>query len=254
MHFIPTMPDSRRSKQAKDYLALALDNVASLDDIRKLIGATRGHIGIFKVGLEQFTRFGLDSLKPAKESGAKIFLDLKLHDIPNTVAKAVGSVSSLGVDYLTIHTQGGMDMMKAAAKAAADARAQGLKAPKVIGVTVLTSISAEALRDELGVGAPLIDHVRRCASMAVAAGLDGIVCSAADLPRLRGELPNGFEVITPGIRFEGGAAHDQKRVATPEEAIRSGATVLVVGRAVTAAKNPGEAAREMAKMIEGAIN
>jgi orotidine-5'-phosphate decarboxylase len=236
-------------KAPQDYLALALDNVNSLDQLTALVNQTRDSIGIFKIGLEQFTRFGLPVIETIKKTNRKIFLDLKFHDIPNTVAKAVSSACELGVDYLTIHTQGGTEMMKAAAKAANDARQKGLHAPKLIGVTVLTSISVETLHSELGVSASLIDHVKHCAQMAAASGLNGIVCSAADLPYLKSQLAQDFEVITPGIRFEGGEAHDQKRVATPKEAIANGSTILVVGRIITQAANPAEAAKQVIDSI-----
>jgi orotidine-5'-phosphate decarboxylase len=237
-------------KPAQDYLALALDNINSLDTLTDLVNQTKEHIGVFKIGLEQFTRFGPAVVESVKKSNRKIFLDLKFHDIPNTVAKAVLSVCELGVDYLTIHTQGGTEMMKAAAKAAKDAQQKGLHPPKIIGVTILTSISVEILHSELGVSASLIDQVKHCAKMAAESGLDGIVCSAVDLPYLKSQLPEPFEVITPGIRFEGGAAHDQKRVATPIEAIINGSTILVVGRIITEAKNPSAAAAEVIRSIQ----
>ena len=232
-----------------DYLALALDNVASLSALSSLVKAVAPSIGVFKVGLEQFTRFGPPVLEVIREADRKIFLDLKFHDIPNTVKKAVESACELGVDFLTIHTQGGVAMMRAAKEAADGARERGRHAPKVIGVTLLTSIGEDCLRDELLVGVSPADYVRHLAAQAVVAGLDGVVCSAADLPAVKPSLPLAFEIITPGIRPAGTAAHDQKRIATPEEAIKNGATLLVLGRAVTEAQDPLKAAEEILRGI-----
>jgi len=227
---------------SRDRLALALDNVSSLSALTHLIKATAPSIGVFKIGLELFTRFGPPVCDVVREAERKIFLDLKLHDIPNTVGKAVLSACDLKVDYLTIHTQGGISMMRAAAEAADSRRKKGGVLPKIIGVTLLTSIDADCLRTELLATAPPAEYARHLASLAVRAGLDGIVCSAADLPSVKPLLPRGFEIVTPGIRPAGSAVNDQKRIATPEEAIKNGATLLVVGRAVTEAGDPAAAA------------
>jgi orotidine-5'-phosphate decarboxylase len=224
-------------KHSIDQLALALDNFSSLEAIKKLIHQTAPSIGVFKIGLEQFTHFGPPVLDVVRSASRKIFLDLKFHDIPNTVAKAVVSAGALGVDYLTIHTQGGLEMM-AAAKSAAQTCA---RPPKIIGVTLLTSIGEESLRKELTVTLDTVSYVRHLAGLACDARLDGIVCSAADLPQVKLHLPESFEIITPGIRPVGAATHDQKRIATPAEAIGNGATLLVLGRAITEAENPAHA-------------
>jgi orotidine-5'-phosphate decarboxylase len=181
------------------------------------------------------------------------FLDLKFHDIPNTVAQAVLSACELKVDLLTIHTQGGSEMMKAAAQAAMKARESGRHAPKIIGVTVLTSIDQKTLHDELHVSVSLTDHIKLLIENAACAGLDGIVCSAADLSAVRSSIPDGFTVVTPGIRPAGTGVQDQKRIATPQDAIRNGATLLVVGRPVTAAADPSDAARQLCLSIEQAL-
>lgn len=222
-----------------DRLALALDNVSSLDDIHNLVDQTAPSIGVFKIGLEQFTRFGPPVLDVVRMAGRKIFLDLKFHDIPNTVAQAVEAAGALGVDFITIHTQGGVEMMRAARAAAQKCP----RPPRILGVTLLTSIGEESLRNELTVTQDASSYVRHLAGLARDAGLDGIVCSAADLPAVKPHLPASFEIITPGIRPAGTAAHDQKRIATPAEAIKNGATLLVLGRAITGAVNPGDAAR-----------
>jgi orotidine-5'-phosphate decarboxylase len=231
-------------------LALALDNVSSLDALNNLIQATAPSIGVYKIGLELFTRFGPPVCGVVREAQRKIFLDLKFHDIPNTVGKAVMAACDLKVDYLTVHAQGGIPMLSAAV----DARRQkGHGLPKIIGVTLLTSIDAEGLANDLLVAAPPAEYAKHLASLAVRAGLDGIVCSAADLPAIKpilsNGLPPGFDIITPGIRPAGSAANDQKRIATPKEAIKNGATLLVVGRAVTEAPDPARAAAAIAAEI-----
>jgi orotidine-5'-phosphate decarboxylase len=231
-------------------LALALDNLNSPAEVRSLISQTKQYFGTFKVGLELYTRFGPSILDVVFESGRKVFLDLKFHDIPQTVANAVRSASRLGVQFLTVHTQGGTEMMKAACAAARFACNDGLTPPKIVGVTLLTSIDASALLNELNVSVAIEQHIKILALRAVDALLDGIVCSAADLSHVKPLLPDGFEIITPGIRLPQGSAHDQKRVATPKEAIKNGATLLVIGRAVTEDKNPGAVAEKILKSLE----
>ena len=225
------------TKQPK--IALALDNISDPKGIAGLIDATSEWIGVYKIGLEQFVRFGPPVLELVRERNREIFLDLKLHDIPNTVAKAVHSAIDLGVHYLTIHTQGGSAMMEAAIAAK---REYPETKTALIGVTLLTSIGKEALKNELMVPSEPEMFVRHLAQLAVNAEIDGIVCSAVDLPAVTSLLPERFEVITPGIRPSGTDTHDQQRVATPLEAAKGGATVLVVGRAVTAASDPARAA------------
>lgn len=231
----------------QNHLALALDNSTSLEELENLVKSTCSSIGVYKIGLEQFTRFGPAVLDVVRQSGRKIFLDLKFHDIPNTVAKAVESAGALGVDFLTIHTQGGKEMMVAAKEAAVRSN----RTPKIIGVTLLTSIGEESLRAELAVPMDVPSYVRHLAVLARDTGIDGIVCSAADLPMVKPYLPDAFEIITPGIRPTGAAAHDQKRIATPAEAIKNGATLLVIGRPITAASDPAAAARSIVEELSG---
>jgi orotidine-5'-phosphate decarboxylase len=238
------------AKDLVPYLCLALDNLKTPEDVRGLIASTRSYFGTFKIGMELFTRYGPSILDPVFESGKKAFLDLKYHDIPQTVAKAVLSASQLGVQYVTLHTQGGSTMMKAATEAALKAADQGLCPPKLIGVTLLTSIDATMLLNELNVSVALEQHIKILALRAIDALLDGIVCSAADLPHVKFLLPEGFEIVTPGIRLAQDPSHDQKRIATPKQALSNGATMLVIGRAVTDAKDPAQAAENLLKSIE----
>jgi orotidine-5'-phosphate decarboxylase len=226
-------------------LALALDNVSTIKEIEDLVHQTSESIGVYKVGLEQFTRFGAPVLSVVRKTDCRIFLDLKFHDIPNTVAKAVASACDLGVHYLTIHTQGGIDMMKAAV----DAANKHSTPPSIVGVTLLTSIGADALKTDLMIPVSPVEYVKHLAGCALKAGLAGIVCSAADLPSVRTTLPESFIKITPGIRPEGSDVGDQARIATPNEAIKNGATILVIGRPITGAKDPGLAAHQILESI-----
>jgi orotidine-5'-phosphate decarboxylase len=231
-------------------LALALDNLQSPAQVRTVITQTKQYFGTYKVGLELYTRYGPSILDAVFESGRKIFLDLKFHDIPQTVANAVRSASRLGVQYLTVHTQGGTEMMKAAYMAARSACGDGLTPPKIIGVTLLTSIDASALLNELNVSIAIEQHIKILALRAVDALLDGIVCSAADLPHVKPLLPDGFDIITPGIRLPENNIHDQKRITSPKEAVKNGASLLVIGRAVTEDKNPAAAAEKILNSLE----
>jgi len=236
-------------KNAPDYIALALDNSNDIDALKALITKTATSVGVYKLGLEQFTRFGPGILDIVRSVGRKIFLDLKFHDIPNTVAKAVEAACGLGVDYMTIHTQGGAEMMRAAAEAVAKAP----RRPKILGVTLLTSIDQSMLNRDLAVRMKTDEYVLHLAQRAVEAGIDGLVCSAADLEAVRPSLPTSFEVVTPGIRPAGADVNDQKRVATPSWAVKNGATLLVIGRPITGADDPGKAAADIVNEITDTV-
>lgn len=223
----------------------ALD-VPAGDQALALARAVAGAVGGFKIGGELFTAEGPAVVRAVKELGRPLFLDLKFHDIPNTVAAAVRSAVRLGVDLLTIHAAGGSAMMRAAEEAAGDeARRLGRAAPVVLGVTVLTSMDDAALA-EVANETSVARHVERLARLAVTAGLRGLVCSPHELRALRGVLPPGFTLVTPGIRPGAGGGDDQKRTMTPAEARSLGATWLVIGRPIYAAANPAVAAREIA--------
>jgi orotidine-5'-phosphate decarboxylase len=236
-------------KNPSDFIAIALDNLEDYGHIKILINQTKPFCSIYKVGLELFTRFGPPILDCIRDADRGIFLDLKFHDIPNTVAKAVTAASQLGVQYCTIHAQGGKAMMCAAVAAAKVLHERGIIPPKLIGVTVLTSIDEHCLRNELNVGHSVEQQVQSLAQLAVAAGMDGVVCSAADLPKVKKTLPNALEIITPGIRCSGSTVHDQKRVATPKDAIANGATLLVIGREVTLSEDPALSVQEILSNI-----
>jgi orotidine-5'-phosphate decarboxylase len=195
----------------------------------------------FKVGLELFTAEGPALFRKLKALRKDIFLDLKLHDIPNTVAGAVHSAFKHGVQMMTIHASGGREMMTKAAEAARSA-AEGGKVPKpvLLGVTILTSLKGTDL-EEVGMGSDVASQVLRLAGLAKAAGLDGVVCSPQEIEVLRKEYGRDFIIVTPGIRPVWAAAQDQKRIMTPAEAVAKGADYLVIGRPITGAPAPNEA-------------
>ena len=193
-----------------------------------------------KVGMELFYREGPEMVREIKKRGHRIFLDLKLHDIPNTVSSAMLSLGHLGVDMVNLHAGGGLQMMEQAAKELASL---GDKKPLLIAVTVLTSLSQEAVRDELLIDKALPDTVLHYAANAKAAGLDGVVCSPLEAGEVHRHLGNGFLTVTPGIRFADGDKGDQQRVTTPEKARQIGSDYIVVGRPITRAEDPVSAYR-----------
>ena len=202
-------------------------------------------VGAFKIGKELFTAVGPDIVRRIRATGASVFLDLKFHDIPNTVAKAVASAVRLDVQMLTIHTSGGSEMMRAAEESAQKTAAQaGLNAPLVLGVTVLTSSDANTLA-EIGCDPNPGKQVERLAKLAVASGLRGLVCSPLEIAQLRQMLPASVQLVTPGIRTGAEKADDQKRTLSPREAMDAGASWLVIGRPITAATDPREAAEKI---------
>ncbi len=193
-----------------------------------------------KVGKELFTRSGPALVEKLQHRGFEVFLDLKFHDIPNTVAGAVRAAAALGVWMVNVHASGGRRMMEAAAEALAAGRTR----PRLIAVTVLTSMTESDLR-ETGCEESLADRVSRLAALAADSGIDGVVCSAQEAPRLRAERGAGFELVTPGIRLAGDDAGDQRRVLTPADAVAAGSDYLVIGRSVTGSTDPLTALRRV---------
>ena len=232
---------------ARDRLIVALD-FAHEEKARALVQLLGDTVGFYKVGKELFTAAGPSIVRHLVTGGKKVFLDLKFHDIPNTVAGAVRTAASLGVSLLTVHASGGSKMLKAAAEAAA----QSASRPTVLAVTVLTSLASADLV-EVGVTDDVESQVLRLAGLALSAGCGGIVASAQEASRLRHALGTGFTLVTPGIRPAGGVAGDQARVVTPEDAIRAGANYLVVGRPITASDDPQAAARAITAQIKRAL-
>ncbi len=215
----------------------------------KLAAQIAPAVGVFKIGKELFVAAGPDIVRRIRDTGAAVFLDLKFHDIPNTVARAVAAAVRLDVQMLTVHTSGGMEMLKAAEQAAQEtAWRLGRAPPLVLGVTVLTSLDAAALK-EIGLDANVEYQVRRLAAVAIRAGLRGLVCSPLEIAALRKVLPPSVQLVTPGIRTGAEKADDQKRTLSPREAIAAGANWLVIGRPIYAAENPRAAAEKILESL-----
>lgn len=223
---------------------VALD-VSSAANALKLVEELEPVCGRFKVGAELFTAAGPDIVKRIRGLGAQVFLDLKFHDIPNTVAKSVGAAVELDVQMLTVHASGGSAMLQAAEQSAQQvAHRLGRTPPLVLGVTVLTSLDGGALT-EIGLPPDVTSQVRRLASLANQAGLRGLVCSPREIAELRKLLPASIQLVTPGIRAESDSSDDQKRTLSPREAMALGADWLVIGRPICAASNPRAAAEKI---------
>jgi len=226
----------------------ALD-VPTVDKALALAGQLAPVVGAFKIGSELFTAAGPEIVRQIRGTGAAVFLDLKFHDIPNTVAKAVASAVRLDVQMLTLHTSGGPAMMKAAEAAAQETAAQlGRPAPLVLGVTVLTSMDAGELA-AVGLPSNVGKQVELLAALAVKSGLRGLVCSPLEIAALRQLLPASMQLVTPGIRGPGDATGDQRRTLSAREAIDAGANWLVIGRPICAAVNPRAAAEKILETL-----
>jgi orotidine-5'-phosphate decarboxylase len=229
-------------------IILALD-VATADQGLALARQLATVLGAIKIGSELFTASGPEIVRQMRDLGLSVFLDLKFHDIPNTVAKAVASAVQLDVQMLTIHTGGGSEMMRAAEKSAQDAASTlGSKPPLVLGVTVLTSMDSNAIA-EVGYPANVGQQVDRLAKLAVSSGLRGLVCSPLEVVELRRVLPREVQLVTPGIRPAASVADDQKRTLTPREALEAGADWLVIGRPIYGAADPRRAAEQILESL-----
>lgn len=234
------MPDPRST------LIVALD-VSTGDEARRIVAQVGESASTFKVGKQLFTAEGPEVVRELIAGGRKVFLDLKFHDIPNTVAGAVAEAAKLGVSMLTVHASGGSKMLRAAAEASSTSATK----PLVLAVTVLTSLS-DADLVELGLNSNAQTQVLRLAKLAISAGCGGIVASAQEARRVRDELGTGFAIVTPGVRPAGAGRGDQARVVTPAEAFAAGATHIVVGRPITEAPDPGQAARDILDQLMAA--
>ncbi len=244
---------------AKDRLIVALD-VSTMAEARALMAELAGEVGMFKAGLELFSSCGTEIFAAAKETGTKLFLDSKFHDIPNTVAGACRAVVAHGPALFNLHALGGRKMMEAA-KAARDQayealnKEQGgksqLQKPTLIAVTILTSMNAAELEGDLKVAMPMTEMVLHLAAMARDCGLDGVVASAHEASAIRDLCGQDFLIVTPGIRPSWSESNDQSRIVTPADAIARGADLIVVGRPITGAKDKKEAARRIVAELEG---
>ena len=232
-------------KSARNKLIVALD-VDSLARALELFEALREVAGMFKIGPQLFTAAGPEVVRRIVGLGGRVFLDLKFHDIPNTVAAAAVAATRLGVSIFNLHASGGEEMMKRAVEAVDETSArEGIDKPAVIAVTLLTSMDQDTLRP-LGISSSPDDIVRKLASLSHRCGLDGVVCSPLEITLVRTAVPDpSFLIVTPGVRPAGSDAGDQRRAMTPIDAIRAGADYLVVGRPILNASDPAEAARRI---------
>lgn len=232
-------------------LIVALD-VETVRQARELFSALRDVAGMFKIGSQLFTAAGPDIVREIVAAGSRVFLDLKFHDIPNTVSAAGREAARLGVSIFNVHGAGGSEMMKRTAEAVTEvSEREGLVRPIVIAVTVLTSADAQTLA-EAGVAVGPQEQVIRLAQLAARCGIDGVVASPQEVSVLRSTIEReDFVLVTPGVRPAGADSHDQKRVMTPAEAVRAGADYLVVGRAILEANDPVEAARKILEEMRG---
>lgn len=223
----PTDPQHR--------IIVALD-VDSREEALNLVNQLRGKVGLFKVGSQLFSAEGPSVVQEILKLGEHVFLDLKFHDIPNTAVKSALAAQRMGVSMLTLHTSGGLKMMENVMASLKDTAAEA-KRPLVLGVTVLTSMREEDLK-EIGLEVTVSDQVVRLATLAKRAGLDGIVAAPVEVPLLRQHLGNSLKLVTPGIRPAGSALNDQNRITTPAAALEAGADFLVIGRPITASRDP----------------
>ena len=227
---------------ADERLIVALD-VSTMDQMKDIVSSLGDSVSFYKVGMELFYAEGEQTVRYLQEEGKQVFLDLKLHDIPNTVAHGVASLTRLGANLLTIHGQGGAIMMEQAVKAAKETAAQlGVERPKLLAITALTSFDDENWV-KIGGQLPIADQVIKLAKLARDSGMDGVVCSPLEAKMIRQACGPDFLIVTPGVRPSFATSDDQKRIATPAKALQDGASRLVVGRPITTATDRREAAR-----------
>ena len=245
--FGPLRPGNMRAR-----LIFALD-LASVPEALDLVKQLKSEVGMFKVGKQLFMHAGPQIVRQIREQGAEVFLDLKFHDIPRTVAKAAAEATRLGVRMFDVHASGSLAMMKQTiGEVTKVCRSEGLPKPKILAVTVLTSLNREDLK-RVGVMAGVESQVVRLAKLARQAGMDGVVASPHEIARIRKDCGRSFLIITPGVRPRSGNWEDQKRVMTPEAAIRAGADYLVVGNPIREASDPVQAARDIVAAMERGI-
>lgn len=244
------MNEREASERVRDKLIVALD-VETEQRAREIFAALKGQAGMFKIGSQLFTAAGPRIVREIVAAGGRVFLDLKFHDIPNTVAAASREAARLGVSIFNVHALGGGEMMRRAADAVSEtASREGFERPRVIAVTVLTSADTGALA-EVGINASPATEVSVLATFAARSGLDGVVASPHEIGLVRQAVRReGFLVVTPGVRPTSSAHDDQKRVMTPAAAVRAGADYLVIGRAVLNAPDPARALAEIVEEIE----
>ena len=243
--------DEQKLQEMRSRLIIALD-VSNRNEAFELVKALDGEVGAYKIGMQLYNSEGPDIVRDIQLLGGKVFVDLKFHDIPNTVAQTSRVMARRQAFMFTLHAGGGSKMLKAAEESLADEAAKiGVAKPLSLGVTVLTSISQDDFEAEMGINKPIVEHVVALAKIAKESGLSGVVCSPKEIRYIREACGEDFIIVTPGVRPTWASADDQKRVMTPGEAIREGASYLVVGRPITKAADPAEAARKIIREMAG---
>ena len=239
-------------KEAKEKIIVALD-VPTRAEAMALVEKLYDEVGAFKIGMQLYNAEGPDIIHDIQAAGGKVFVDLKFHDIPNTVAQTTKVITGRGAFMFTVHAGGGFKMLEATAKAKAETVAEkGVPNPIALAVTVLTSISQEEFEQELGIARKVEEQVVHWAKMAKEAGMDGVVASPKEITAIRQACGDDLIIVTPGIRPRWAAANDQSRIMTPKEAVEAGANYLVIGRPITKHENPAEAARLIVEEITAA--
>jgi orotidine-5'-phosphate decarboxylase len=232
----------------KEKIIFALD-VEHFSEAQRWVNLLKDHIGMFKVGKQLFTHAGPKVVDMIRKKGQKVFLDLKYHDIPNTVAKAGGEATKLEVSMFNVHALGGLEMMKKTVEASrAAAKELGIPKPLIIAVTILTSMDEDEMK-EVGIQGPVLEEVGRLAFLSMKAGVDGVVASPKEIGIIRERCGEKFLIITPGIRLPSEKKDDQKRTLSPKEAVSAGADYLVIGRPIKEAKDPLEAVQKIIEDI-----
>lgn len=231
-------------------ICVALD-VDSADQAVNLVKDLRSTVNLFKIGLQLYCEQGNPIIHKIKEYDARIFLDLKFFDIPNTVANACKAITRLGVDFINVHSLGGSEMLLASVGAVHDeATRLGIKPPKILGVTILTSLNTQILNQDMGINGTAEDNAVRLAELCKNVGLDGVVASPVETSKIRKTCGDNFLIVTPGIRPADVDNNDQKRIATPRVAADNGASILVIGRPIYGAQNPKRAAEAILKELQ----
>lgn len=243
----------RSPTSMRERLILALD-VDDQEQVRTMLKLLAGKIGMFKVGKQLFTHAGPQAVKLIQEMGGDVFLDLKFHDIPTTVAKAAVEATRLGVKMFNVHASGSLEMMRLTVREVSRVcRQESLRRPIMLAVTVLTSLNENDLK-KVGVTGELADQVVRLALLSEEAGMDGVVAAPNEVPQIRAACGRRFIIVTPGIRLQKAKRNDQKRVMTPADAVRAGVDYIVVGRPIMEAKDPLSAARDIISEMEGSTS
>ncbi len=241
------------TQKSRQRLILALDG-NDKGHLEGLVHSLKGLVCFYKVGCWGYTAWGPEFVSFIRRQGGEVFLDLKYHDIPHSVAGAVVEAARLGVYFLSLHAVGGVKMMsESVQRVSSFCRREGLRKPKLLAITILTSLDQLALREELGVNLPLPKQVLKLAKMAQEAGMDGVVASPHEVAALRRHCSKNFLLVTPGVRPARLAVDDQQRVLTPQQALRQGADYLVIGRPITQAPHPRQAVEEILQQMDSAL-